>query len=396
MTTVAGAVWLRWPQVEAVTAALEAAGGTDCARFVGGCVRNTLLGAPVDDVDVATRLRPEQTVAALEAAGLRAVPTGIEHGTVTAVAHGRPVEVTTLRRDVETDGRRAVVAFTEDWAEDAARRDFRLNALYADADGRVFDPVGGGVDDALAGRIVFVGDPETRIREDYLRILRFFRFNAWYGREAPDPAGLDACRRLREGLTRLSAERVGKELLKLLSAPDPTPAVAAMAEAGVLDVVLPARRGLESLTRLGPAEPELRLAALLPTPEDGLAAAAALRLSNAQRDRIAAALGPPPPLDGDPRTARRLIHRWGAQAYADRLRLACAAHPACDPARLAPLLALAQDWRPPPLPVSGADLKAAGLAAGPALGAALRRLEDRWVESDFTLGREALLAQLGS
>ena len=187
--SVAGQPWLESQATQAVMRALEAAGGAGCARFVGGCVRNSLLGQPVDDIDIATRLRPEQTMAALKAAGLKAVPTGVEHGTVTGVSERRPYEITTLRRDVETDGRRAVVAFTEDWAEDAARRDFTLNALYADGEGRVFDPMGQGLSDLEARRIVFVGDAETRIREDYLRILRFFRFHAWYGRGEPDADG---------------------------------------------------------------------------------------------------------------------------------------------------------------------------------------------------------------
>lgn len=190
MTAILGAEWLKLPETRAVMEALEAAGGADCARFVGGCVRNSLMGQSVDDIDIATRLQPSATMAALKARGLRAIPTGVDHGTVTAVAGGRPFEITTLRRDVETDGRRAVVAFTEDWAEDAARRDFRLNALYAGAAGCVFDPTGGGLSDAAQGRIIFVGDPEARIREDYLRILRFFRFFAWYGTGAPDAAGL--------------------------------------------------------------------------------------------------------------------------------------------------------------------------------------------------------------
>ena len=236
--------WLAAPETRAVIAALEAAGGAGSARFVGGCVRNALIGAPVDDIDIATVLTPEAVVAAVTAAGLKAHPTGLAHGTVTVVSRGVPHEVTTLRRDVSTDGRNATVAFTTDWAEDAGRRDFRLNALYADADGEIFDPTGQGVEDALSGRIVFVGDPEIRIREDYLRILRFFRFHAWYGRGPADAQGLKACAELKDGMTRLSAERVSKELLKLLAAPDPAPAVRLMAETGVLDRVLPDHAGL--------------------------------------------------------------------------------------------------------------------------------------------------------
>jgi poly(A) polymerase len=231
--------WLTAPATRAVMAALEAAGGPDCARFVGGCVRNALIGAPVADIDIATTLKPEETDRAIRAAGLKAVPTGMAHGTVTAVSAHQPFEITTLRRDVTTDGRNATVAFTDDWAEDAARRDFRLNALYADGEGQVFDPTGAGVSDAVAGRIVFVGDPETRIQEDYLRILRFFRFFAWYGRGEPDAAALAACGALAPGMTRLSAERVSKELMTLLAAPDPREAMAAMSAAGVLAQILP-------------------------------------------------------------------------------------------------------------------------------------------------------------
>ncbi|RZJ27620.1 MAG: CCA tRNA nucleotidyltransferase, partial [Brevundimonas sp.] len=221
MTMLTGQDWLKSSATRAVLAALEASGGPDCARFVGGCVRNALMGRPIDDVDIATSLKPEDTEAAIRAAGLKAVPTGIAHGTVTAVSERQPFEITTLRRDVTTDGRNATVAFTDDWAEDAARRDFRLNALYADGEGQVFDPTGQGVADAAAGRIVFVGDPRTRIREDYLRILRFFRFFAWYGQGEPDVEGLEACRDLAPGISRLSAERVSKELMKLLAATDP-------------------------------------------------------------------------------------------------------------------------------------------------------------------------------
>ncbi len=230
--------WLTRPATRAVIAALEAAGGPGCVRFVGGCVRNSLVGQGIDDIDLATRLLPVQTMAALKAAGLKVVPTGIDHGTVTAISQRIPYEITTLRRDVSTDGRNATVAFTDDWAEDAARRDFRLNALYCDAEGVIFDPTGAGVEDALAGRIVFVGDAATRIREDYLRILRFFRFYAWYGRAEPDAEGLAACAAEAEGMGRLSAERVSKELLKLLAAPDPRRAVRAMAESGVLARVI--------------------------------------------------------------------------------------------------------------------------------------------------------------
>lgn len=388
--------WLTAGQTRAVMAALEAEGGPDCARFVGGCVRNALLGQPVDDIDIATQLTPEQTLAALKAAGLKAVPTGMEHGTVTAVSGGRPYEITTLRRDVATDGRRAVVAFTTDWAEDAARRDFGLNALYADAAGALFDPTGRGLADLAARRIVFVGDAQTRIREDYLRILRFFRFHAWYGRGEPDAEGLRAGRDNVDGLARLSAERVSKELLKLLAAPDPRPAVRAMDEAGVLSVVLPSTAGLSLFEPLAAIsdDPVLRLSALLPPePQRVDAAARALRLSNAQRERLVAAAGEASP-DLSPAQARAEIYRRGAQAFADRLTRGRAARPDLDASAL---VALVQDWTAPSLPVGGHDLAALGVEAGPRTGRLLKAFEDEWIAADFPAdGHAARLSRLAA
>jgi poly(A) polymerase len=389
------APWLQAPHAAAVLDALKAAGGE--ARFVGGCVRNAILGAPVDDLDLATPLTPPQVIAALEAAGVRAVPTGVEHGTVTAVVDHRPVEVTTLRRDVETDGRRAVVAFTTDWAEDAARRDFRLNALYADRTGQVFDPVGGGVEDALAGRIIFVGDPETRIREDYLRILRFFRFGAWYGRTW-NHAGLLACAKLREGLRGLSAERINKELLKLLGAPDPWPAISCMGRAGVLSVLLPDMGRLdrfEAGAALTP-DPELRLSLLL-EPDLGRVrgTAEALRLSNAQKARLLAAVESEPPvhLGMSALQAVAALYRVGRGAFRDRVILAWAEEPEREEeARL--LLEIAEGWSRPRFPLNGDDLAEAGVPRGPALGRTLRALEQTWVDSGFEADRAALLARL--
>ena len=379
-----GQDWLTAPATRAVMAALAAAGGPDCARFVGGCVRNALIGAPIDDIDIATTLTPDAVVAALKAAGLRSVPTGIEHGTVTAISEHQPFEITSLRRDVSTDGRRAMVAFTTDWSEDAGRRDFRLNALYADADGVILDPTGQGHDDALAGRIVFVGEPEGRIREDYLRILRFYRFYAWYGRGAPDAAAVTACAALAEGVEQLSAERVSKELLKLLAAPDPRPAVRLMDEAGVLGRVLsgPADLALfEAMVELS-GDAVLRLSALLPADPARVAEVARrLRLSNAQRDRLINAV------DGKATTgltdpqARALIYRDGRQAFEDRVMRAWAAGGQAEDARR--LLALAQAWVRPSLPVGGRDLARLGLKPGPETGRVLKAFEDGWVADDF-------------
>ena len=226
--------WMTTPEVSAVLDALEAAGGAECARFVGGCVRNALINRPISDVDIATTLTPDAVTQALQAAGIKAVPTGAVHGTITAVAKGKPIEVTTLRQDVSTDGRRAVVAFTTDWATDAERRDFTLNALYADRLGGIIDPTGQGIADARAGRIVFVGQAATRIAEDSLRILRFFRFLALYGKGKPDSAALEACALGNSLLSNLPAERVSAELLKLLAADDPRAALALMKTSGVL------------------------------------------------------------------------------------------------------------------------------------------------------------------
>ncbi|RZJ16777.1 MAG: CCA tRNA nucleotidyltransferase [Brevundimonas sp.] len=364
--------------------ALEVAGGPDCARFVGGSVRNAVLGQPVDDIDIATTLTPDAVVAALKAAGLRSVPTGIDHGTVTAISDRRPYEITTLRRDVTTDGRNATVAFTTDWAEDAARRDFRLNALYADRAGRIIDPTGAGLDDARAGRIVFVGEAETRIREDYLRILRFFRFYAWYGRGEPDAGAMAACAALKDGMGRLSAERVTKELLKLLAAPDPRSAVAAMERAGVLERVLPGSQGhgrFEALCGLSD-DALLRLSALSRPDADSGLATARLRLSNAQRDRLIGALDTEASLDISDRQARALIYRWGGGVVADQVTLAWADAPERgeDATRL---LDLAAQWSPPSMPVGGADVRALGLAPGPLTGQALKAFEVGWIADDF-------------
>lgn len=388
--------WMSERATLRVLDALEAEGGPDCARFVGGCVRDTLAGFPVADVDIATTLTPERVIAALEAKGVRAVPTGVEHGTVTAVSDHRPFEVTTLRRDVETDGRRAVVAFSTDWAEDAARRDFRLNALYADRGGRLWDYAGGGVEDALAGRIVFVGDAETRIREDYLRILRFFRFYAWYGNGAPDVDGLAACARLKDGLKRLSAERVSKELLRLLAAPDPRPAVRLMHETGVLETVLPIDLQLgrfEAMVDID-AGAELRLSALLPDDPATLESAAAqLRLSNAQRDRLVTA-APAVDLALGPADARAEIYTASGGAFSDRVKRAWASEPSRKDAAEG-LLGLAAAWTPPKFPLGGADVAAEGVPPGPEVGRLLRAVERWWVEHDFPeTGARERLAQL--
>lgn len=387
--------WMTLPATAAVLDALEAEGGPDCARFVGGCVRNTIVGRPVDDIDIATTLTPDRVILALKAARIRAVPTGIDHGTVTAISAHVPHEITTLRRDVSTDGRRATVAFTTDWAEDAQRRDFTLNALYARRDGTIFDPTGHGVDDARAGRIVFVGDPEQRLREDHLRNLRFFRFHAWFGRGDPDPSAAAACARLRDGIEGLAAERISKELLKLLAADDPRDAVRLMHETGVLEVILKTPANLARFDgfvavetdQLFECEPILRLAALLP--DDQVAAgrlAARLRLSNGDRDRLVAALAPTPALKSwmSPREIRREVYRTGGKTLRDRAKLAWAAAPGTAATmQWRGLIALAEGWTPPPFPLTGADVMKAGVPKGPLVGQVLKEVEDWWIDHDF-------------
>jgi len=396
------------PDTAAVMNALADAGGPTCARFVGGCVRNTILSRPVTDIDIATALVPGRVVEALEAAGLKAVPTGLDHGTITAVSGGRPFEITTLRRDVETDGRHAVVAFTDDWSADAARRDFRMNALYADRQGRLFDPTGRGLTDARTGSVVFVGDPEARIQEDALRILRFFRFFAWYGRGEPDAEALIACAKLSSLLDQLSAERIAHDLLKLLSAEDPRMAVRLMAEHGVLARLLPQTKSLTRFEALVDIEtsllfsedPLLRLAALLPDgPDSGRAVARRLRLSRGRSDRLVAALGVEPPLKSwmSPRETRRAVWAMGAETFRDRALLAWAGSDrAATGVQWRALLPMAETWRAPELPLGGDDVLAAGVPPGPLVGKVLREVEAWWIDQDFPDDRLSLIEHLKS
>jgi poly(A) polymerase len=376
--------WMTSSAARRVIAALEAV-RPGSARFVGGCVRNALLGEPVSDVDIATQLAPDRVDAAMKAAGIAAHPTGVEHGTLTVVADGVPFEVTTLRRDVETDGRRAVVAFTEDWAEDAQRRDFRMNALYASPDGEVFDPTGGGVDDIDQRRIIFVGDPETRIREDYLRILRFFRFLAWYGRGAPDAAGLAACAKLGAGLSGISAERIWMETKKLLAAPQPVAALEAMERAGVSAALFPESRGLDLLKKVAALEareglspdPMLRFLSLFwkdaSTVRD---VANRLKLSNEESHRLNWAVKDVTMIGAgmNGRALRRALYAIGPGVFRDRVALEWAQDPGASGVWKT-LYDAAGAYERPAMPVSGDDLLARGVKEGPAIGDALRKLE---------------------
>ena len=376
MTTLPDAEWRRREGLTTLTAAL----GPDHARFVGGAVRDTLLGLPVSDVDIATRHDPDMVMAKLRSAGIKPIPTGIAHGTITAITDGGPVEVTTLRRDVSTDGRHAEVAFTDDWREDAARRDFTMNALYADPQtGEIFDYYGG-IDDLNAGRVRFIGDPLQRIAEDHLRILRFFRFMARFG-DMPDAAGLEACVARANDLMALSRERIADELLKLLVARDAVRVLRLMVARGVLMPVLPevTADGVDRLERLAHRETALgfdpdplrRLVAVGPNDAakaDGVAAR--LKLSNARRKRIAAAIG-----DAD-EPPRPLTFRIGREAAIDRLLLS-------DRDDAATRVAEIRDWEVPTLPVSGGEIVARGVQAGPDVARLLGQVRDRWVAEGF-------------
>jgi poly(A) polymerase len=373
------------------------------ARFVGGAIRNTLLRKPVGDIDIATPLTPDEVGKRLAAAGIAFVPTGIEHGTVTAIVEGKPFEVTTLRRDVTTDGRHAVVAFTDDWSLDAQRRDFTMNALYADASGEVFDFVGG-IEDLKAGRVRFVGDAVTRIREDYLRILRLFRFHAWYGKGEIDAEALRAAAAEKGGIAKLSGERIAKEMLRLLEAENPTPVLRLMESSGILVEVLPGEADiarLESLAKIDAVHsfaPDalLRLAALLPH-DKVLAGRVADRwkLSNEARAQLADIAGAGekivPHLSA--REARKLLYRLGVQPFKDRLFLAWA-EDAKAAVSWGALLALADAWERPRFPLTGRDVMLAGVKEGPLVGRVLGEVEEWWIGSDFTADEISLAERL--
>jgi poly(A) polymerase len=403
MNRLAPQPWMTSSAARRVMTALESVelGG---ARFVGGCVRNALLGEPVSDVDIATRLTPDRVEKAMLAAGIAVHPTGIEHGTLTVVADHQPFEVTTLRKDVETDGRRAVVAFTEDWAEDAQRRDFRMNALYAAPDGEIFDPTGGGLRDIAHRRIVFVGDPEIRIREDYLRILRFFRFLAWYGQGEPDAAGLAACSKLKAGLGGISAERIWMETKKLLAARDPIPAMAAMDESGVFRQIFPQSKGLDLLRRLVDLErsegfqpdPMLRFLALFWKDAKAVVAASDdLKMSNEEAHRLKWTVQSDAPIHAGmtPASIRGALYKTGEAVFSDRVLLQWAQDPA-SAASWRQIHEAAAGWQRPVFPITGDDLLTRGIPEGPPIGAGLRKLETYWIDSDFTLSRDDLLAKV--
>jgi poly(A) polymerase len=370
------------------------------ARFVGGAVRNAVMGLPVGEIDLATTDLPATVTQRLQNAGIKAVPTGIDHGTVMAVADGETFEITTLRRDTACDGRHAAVEFTTDWHEDARRRDFTFNAMSLRPDGTLFDDHGG-AEDAIAGRVRFVGVPADRIQEDYLRILRLFRFFAWYGRAPLDDETLTACRVHAVRLAQLSSERIRQEVQKLLSAPAPQSAVQTMIDVGVLHHALPEPHAFDVFVRLAALESQhtldpgdwlRRLAALAPS----ATVADRLKLSNAERERFTAMLCETPRVDdhADPSALRRALYRLGGPLVRDRILLAWAK---ADDAQIPPwraLLDASETWTPKTLPVSGRDVLDLGLAPGPDVGRLLATVEAWWIGAGFAPSRDEALSHL--
>ncbi|MFN3077282.1 MAG: CCA tRNA nucleotidyltransferase [Alphaproteobacteria bacterium] len=407
--------WMTATATRAVMEALHVEGRE--ARFVGGCVRDGILKRPVTDVDIATPLPPEEGVERLSRAGIKVIPTGITHGTVTAVVDGTSFEITTLRKDVACDGRHAQVAFTDDWRQDAARRDFTINAMSAGIDGTIHDYFNG-LRDLGEGKVRFVGNPKDRIGEDVLRLLRFFRFFAWYGKPPADAAALTACRLLAPELASLSGERVRNELLKILMSPDPASVFLLMRGERVLERVLPEAfdfgrlRVLSWLETRGIREPDVepdvlrRLAAAIRTDEAGvLAMSSRLKLSNRQTMRLAGLVACPTEFSPDPdmeqRACRRALYHLGVERMRDLILIAWAEQKATAPTSQPSktegwlkLLTAARTWTPPEFPIRGRDLLAAGVVpAGPALGRCLKDLKQWWEEGDYQAGREEILAQ---
>ncbi|MFD1747626.1 CCA tRNA nucleotidyltransferase [Rhizobium helianthi] len=412
MTTLGDRDWLKDAAVQRVFELLNADGGE--GRVVGGAVRNALMAIPISDIDFATTNPPEEVMARAKHAGIKAVPTGFDHGTVTLVIDGRGFEVTTLRKDVETDGRRAKVSFGRDWQEDAERRDFTINALYATADGTVIDLIDG-LKDIESRTLRFIGDAASRIAEDYLRVLRFFRFFAYYGVGRPDADGLRACARAKDRLDTLSAERVWSELRKLLAAPDPSRALLWMRTSGVLTAVLPESEkwGIDAIHGLIAAEQSLgwspdalvRLAAIIPPQAERIdSLSQRLRLSKAESEQLLK-FASAPAISADTAGAAldRMLYRHGPTGILTRLKLSLASARAqavendeqmVKAARFDALLKRAQAFTRPVFPIGGADVIALGVKPGPKVGEVLGRLEDSWIERNFTEDRAALTARL--
>ena len=377
------------------------------ARYVGGCVRNALLDAPVADYDIATTEHPKDVSAALKANNIAVHETGISHGTLTAVADHVVFEITTLRRDVTTDGRRATVSFSKDWTEDAYRRDFTVNALYADQSGKIYDPTGQGIEDIQARRIRFVNDPSERIKEDYLRILRYFRFYAWYGEgKAMDKPALDACRELKDGLKQLSVERIWSELKKLLLAPSPHRTVNTMLINGILEKLLPEASNSEGLQLLVDVETQqdlapdayLRLMSMAARDEFAMAGLCRrMKMANVEKTRLMGWAGDRAglALGLSEKDLKIEIYKSGRQVAMDRAILRAAG--ADDPIirnQWLEIYKIARDWEWPVFPLGCKDLIAAGIPGGASMGKALAALEALWIRSGFTSDKQRLLAAL--
>lgn len=398
--------FLENPNLQKIFDLIEKAGGQ--VRVNGGAVRNALLGEPVNEVDLSTDLLPEQVSEQVSSSGLQVIPTGIDHGTVTAISGKEPFEITTLREDIETDGRWAKVRFGTDWKADAMRRDFTVNALYCDRDGTLYDPLDG-YGDLAARTIRFIGDPDQRIAEDRLRILRFFRFFAWYGSDRPDPESLKACVRHRDGLDGLSVERIWREFKKLLSAPDPVKSILWMRTTKILTIIVPETEkwGIDLLPPLvtvrkqagEPIDPILRLMSIIPPQLDRVQELATrLKLSNDETARLTAWAGqadlPPGITEDDLAT---LMYQADSRTIQDKLWLQKAKQAAKveESADTDKLIAFAKDWKRPELPVQGRDLIKLGYSTGPEIGKALLQLEQAWIASNFSLQKPELIELAG-
>lgn len=388
--------WLDAPEIRKLVAAFQVKSAD--MRFVGGAVRDALLGLPVSDVDAATPLKPEAVMKLLQEAGIKAIPTGLAHGTVTALADGRRVEITTLRKDVETFGRQARVEYTDDWKADAFRRDFTINALYLSPEGDILDYFGG-IEDLKRGHVRFIGEPDARIKEDYLRILRFYRFQARFGKHAPDPHAIAACARHAACIAGLSGERIQTEMMKLLALPKASEALQPMLgpvarQVFGFDIALVMLKNLEAVEveRLLPPEAMLRLAALLlPAPKMAPVLAQAWKFSNAGHRHLQQLLALTEVLNAElsPAAQKKLLRSSGSDVFKQAVALCWAMDGRAD--RFKPMIALADSWTPPEFPLSGEDLKEIGMKEGKPLGDVLRALEEAWEASDYRLTREDLL-----
>lgn len=396
--------WLDAPTTRKLINAFDQAGKE--MRFVGGCVRDAVLGRLVKDMDIATSALPEEVMHLLADAGIKSVPTGLSHGTVTAVVDGKPFEITTLRKDTACDGRHAQVEFTDDWRQDAARRDFTMNALYATTKGEIIDYFDG-CEDAKAGRILFIGNAEQRITEDYLRILRFFRFYAHYGKTAPDEAGLKACGKLANHMSQLSGERIQHEILRLLAAPNPADALLRMQEVGVLkhllgfDVELSPQSLLPEIEKITHSRPDalIRLALLLRSAEEKEIrkhmefVCHRWKLSNAMQKRLQELALPSVKitLDMDEKSLKRIIRKLNKNVFFDLLMLHWAEQGSEFEKAAEKYAHFANEFEPPSFPVTGADLLSLGIPSGPEIGKRLAALEAEWEENDYKQDKAALL-----